>query len=210
MTLNNITIYAIQHVNQIPFSIKTPDGALYGFQGVDYSSVPANNQVQDDTNFQIKNGYLIYNGWYIKMDQKLHEPIWAEKLSPYTLLDVIFDQHQKDGMPFVQGEQTVHLQCRPLDMTNWGNLLIYLTRNEATVSNENITVMTRENVPIVLTGTQTIALIESIQVYYNLLYSARWQVRYQISQTPENQWDGFDVEGVFDTVLSGLLNPVVE
>jgi hypothetical protein len=79
MTLNDVTITAIQAGNKIPYSIKCGQ-VLYGLTGVDHSSVPPNSTLSDDTDFTISDGLLTYNGYTVALDQNLDEPIIAEPI----------------------------------------------------------------------------------------------------------------------------------
>lgn len=131
-----------------------------------------------------------------------------KKKDPLTKLNKVFDYKQSKGMAMTIEGVEYHFQCRPLDMTNWGNLLVYLDRNESilTAAGETVTLMTEEDIPITVTPLEAISIIESIQRYYNALYGARWSCKeYFATVTDRAEREAIDVLNEFETRLSTII-----
>jgi len=136
--------------------------------------------------------------------------IERKKRDPLTKLNVVFDLSQSKGMPFDVNGTIRHFQCRPIDMTNWGNLVGNLARNRVALNaaNRDITLMTEEDVPVTVTVDAAITIIETIQNYYNALYGARWACKEQFKLvTDVAQREAINVKATFDTILNLIINP---
>lgn len=139
------------------------------------------------------------------------ELIEQKRRDPLTKLNKVFDFKQAKGMPYVHADgNTYHFQCRPIDMTNWGNLLTNLNMFQADyiAANQMVDMMTEEDIGIQVDAPTAINIIVQIQSYYNNLYRARWGCKQQIALvTDREQREAIDVLEMFETILNAIMNP---
>lgn len=116
-----------------------------------------------------------------------------------AILDRVFEQAEAKGMPIQHDSQTYHLQCRPIDRTNW--LGVRELASALPNDTDTMVIMTYENVPITLTKVQVIQAMLNIGRYSQALYGARWNTRNAI-----NQDSNTNVEQTFTQTLQAILS----
>jgi len=126
--------------------------------------------------------------------------IQAKKNDPKRVLDRIFAQAEENGLQITHNNQTYHLQCRPLDRTNWLGVKEIASMLAPT---DLFTIMSRENVPLQTTAQQAIAWVVQVGQYSQALYGARWHVRNDINTGVLT--DASQVEAAFNQALQAIL-----
>jgi len=114
-------------------------------------------------------------------------------------LEQVFARYEAQGMPIVNNGTTYHLQCRPLDRTNWLGVMAMANLLDSDL--DTVTIMTFENVPITLTKPQVLQAMASIGVYSQALYGARWATKQAISNGTTS------IQATFSTALQNIINP---
>lgn len=135
--------------------------------------------------------------------------IERQRKDPSFRLNKVFDFKQAQGMPYLHSDgNQYHFQCRPIDMTNWGNLLTNLSIMKDTyiAAGLEIDMMTEEDIGIKVDTNTCISILLQIQQFYNLLYSVRWDVKEEIKLlTTRELRESYDVLGRFDAILNTKL-----
>jgi len=117
-------------------------------------------------------------------------------------LDRVFDQARENGYAFTHNSETYHLQCREKDAPNWLIVRGRAERMQPTdIYSEGI--MTLEDVPIFITASEVVALMDAVESHGVALYRARWAIKTQISTGAIT--DTTQVETAFDQALQTLL-----
>jgi hypothetical protein len=124
--------------------------------------------------------------------------IQQKKTDPKRLLNQIFDQAEAEGMPITHEGTTYHLQCRPTDRTNW--LGVKAMAEMLPNDTDTVTIMTYENVPIVLNKPTTLTTMVQIGQYSQALYAARWATRQAINENLQT-----NVKETFEQALAAIL-----
>jgi len=114
-------------------------------------------------------------------------------------LEQVFASYEAQGMPIVYEETTYHLQCRPLDRTNWLGVMAMANLLDSDL--DTVTIMTFENVPITLTKPQVLQAMANVGIYSQALYGARWATKQAISNGTTS------IQATFSTALQNILNP---
>ena len=114
-------------------------------------------------------------------------------------LEQVFASYEAQGMPIVNNGTTHHLQCRPLDRTNWLGVMAMANLLDSDL--DTVTIMTLENVPITLTKPQVLQAMANIGIYSQALYGARWATKQAISNGTTS------IQATFSTALESILNP---
>ena len=115
-----------------------------------------------------------------------------------AILEKVFANAEAKGMPIVNNGTTYHLQCRPLDRTNW--LGVQGLAENLPTDADTMVIMTYEDVPITLTKPQVLQAMLNIGSYSQALYGARWATKNAINQDPNT-----DVETTFTQALQAIL-----
>lgn len=118
---------------------------------------------------------------------------------PLQELDRVFEQAEAQGMSITHNSETYHLQCRPIDRTNWLGVKEIASALQPT---DSFTIMSRENVPLQTTASQVLTWVTQVGSYSQALYAARWAVRNDINagNIPS------DIQAAFDQALQTILS----
>ncbi len=81
-------------------------------------------------------------------------------------LEQVFASYEAQGMPIANNGTTYHLQCRPLDRTNWLGVMAMANLLDSDL--DTVTIMTFENVPITLTKPQVLQAMANVGIYSQL------------------------------------------
>jgi len=115
-------------------------------------------------------------------------------------LEQVFARYEAQGMPIVNNGTTYHLQCRPLDRTNWLGVMAMANLLDSDL--DTVTIMTFENVPITLTKPQVLQAMASIRRLFASPYTgARWATKQAISNGTTS------IQATFSTALQNIINP---
>lgn len=113
-------------------------------------------------------------------------------------LETAFANAEAKGMPIVSGGTTYHLQCRPLDRTNW--LGVKAIAEQLPNDTDTMVLMTYEDVPITLTKVEVLQAMLNIGAYSQALYGARWATKEAINSTGVQ-----DVQAYLHQALQAIL-----